>query len=294
MSAFLEKSLPTLYFYRRLIWNVRLPGMTREQEHRTLITESYDMVLRCCLIMLIAFLVSFTQVRAQPVIPKHRFGAGVGVLNEAHRDELISPLRYSGVLFPVQVEYLYRGVRNRHHLSVIYAEQSFHTSISQGNIHTQEGYLIEVRGQYARRIAHSGDERFQLLAGMLVDSYNSFTKHWYRSSIEEYTGIYYLAFSPALTVTRTLRGQDEVAFNIATSGIAYVIRPPYSVKGAWKPRVVTLDRFVKLAAGLTYERDLSHLFSVRAGYLFGYYWTDLPFDLEAVQQRLHLVLVFKR
>lgn len=65
-----------------------------------------------------------------PNAPRHLIGFSTGLTRGAVRDEIMSPLMYSGVHAPLQLTYLYRGPVTRHTILLSYSAGDLTSSIT--------------------------------------------------------------------------------------------------------------------------------------------------------------------
>src|SRR5690606_41463521 len=79
------------------------------------------LVLRIAILVLLWAMAAAWPAEGQPAL-RHRFGFGIGLGHDAQKDELVSPLRYSGLLVPFHFEYSFRG-RSEEHTSELQSRE---------------------------------------------------------------------------------------------------------------------------------------------------------------------------
>jgi|GEM_PF-6700264 hypothetical protein len=249
------------------------------------------LVLRIAILVLLWAMAAAWPAEGQPAL-RHRFGFGIGLGHDAQKDELVSPLRYSGLLVPFHFEYSFRGRNHGHIVEVEFGASTLTSAISRGVSHTQDLYLIDVHGGYERRI--DAPQPWGVWLGVETEHHYAFREHHYTPVINEYAGIYYSAVGPSFSLNRRIRTAGELGFHVAIPILAFMIRPPYSLKGSWEPDVVLLNELTGASSNIYYTYDLSRSFALRLRYGFSFYRTEIPFRLVDVQNNLGAVVLFKR
>ncbi len=252
----------------------------------------------CCFRCGILFCISLAfacGAAAQDVLPgKHLLGSGIGIGWEANRDELASPLRYQGAVAQVWLDYRYRGSRNHYRLAAMGGGSRFSSSITSGSLHRQQGGFLQVQGGYGRKIAGSSEAKSRLFAGFLSDNFYHYREHQLMPSATEYVGIFYTSLNAALLGSRRMGKKGEATLRLSLPALAYVVRPPYSLRGYWQGRFSTIDSFFALDATLAYERELSSRLALRTALAFSHYRAQEPFPARAVQYLFTMGLLLKR
>lgn len=247
--------------------------------------------VRSAFLALLWALLTISSVEGQPV-SQHRFGVGIGLGHDAQKDELVSPLLYTGLMVPLHLEYSFRGRNNRHAIEVDFGASTLSSAISKGIAHTQDFFLVDVHAGYERNLRSSTS--WGMWLGIESEHHYAFREHHYTPGIREYAGIYYSSVGPALTLTRRIRGTDVLGLHAALSVAAFMIRPPYSLKGKWEPDLVFLNEFAGVSSNIYYTYDLSSALALRARYGFSFCRTEIPFRMVDVQNRLGVVVLLKR
>jgi hypothetical protein len=252
--------------------------------------------------IIVSIIFSCPSVSAQP-IKNHRIGFHLGFGFYETRDNLVSPLIYSGNKFPFRLYYKYEGLENRHCVNISYNSGKINSSVNNWADEWAAGFSYG----YHRFILSFLNNDGKLFIGGIFNNYFSYKSYYFRS-YDPYLNYYtdtntwelISSISLSFLGEYQLNKGDKIAFQIILPVIANVIRPSYSIlppdnilrlKDPTEPsfgdiinagNVVTIDKYFLINFLISYEINISDYFNLRWNYSFKYYRITNPLKTNSV------------
>ena len=257
------------------------------------------------IVLSITLQVSGINLSATPrIFSKHHFGVYPGVSFEYNRDEKASPLQYNDRDFPFRLFYSYMGIKNHHHLDLIY--KRFRPASSAGN--KADFVKGELRYSYLRFNCTIFSDKVNIFIGAVwTNSITVRTYNFYSFYDEGPFGEVFSSFSPAFLGEQKLSDSKRLYYKISAPLLTYIIRSGYSYPTPDKlmdrnlsnvtfmnvlksGNFVTVNQFRGLNVHVKYQEVVSTHLTLNAGYEFDYYHYSYGFSTTSANHQIFFSL----
>ncbi len=155
------------------------------------------------------------------------FSLGLGVRRMSQADDLVSPLRYSGVSWGVTLGVSFPSAATLRRVDLSYANPRLTSSITREGSHLQRGHWVELRAPIFHRAADLRSGNLSLFLGGALTARFSLYEHWYRKSESERWVNLFGLVEPGGAWHLRLPGGAEVWQEVTVPLAGLVVRPPY-------------------------------------------------------------------
>jgi hypothetical protein len=233
---------------------------------------------------------------------RHSIGLHSGYLYMANRDDLASPMRYSGGSSPWMLSYDYLGDIHRHSVRLSYRNSQLESAIASNGLHQGEEYGVSTEYAYFHRISILDERNLRTFIGATWENAIDAIKYNYNLRYGGGTTRNGMAYS-SLSVTglaeyrSSVRGTLNARLSIPF--VAFAIRPgwaitaPSSDEEIWTEssmkenlvhlilksgRIVSWNSFrgISMSIGYDYALAPSLDFSMRYAFQYTYYSWPIP------------------
>ncbi len=244
---------------------------------------------------------------------KHQIGFQLGLGKYSSRDNLVSPLMYSGYRLPVQLYYVFNGSDSRHSVQISFSRGRVRSSVYNSADELVAGFRYE----YHRLISPLTNRGAMYYFGGAWDNYFLERQYYFTSYIPDNpdyteTDTWELVSSLNLSFIVEYPLQRESRFIVQTviPVIANVLRPTYSLlppdnilmlKDPASPgpddvfragHIVTLNKYFLVDLSLGYEIKTSSSVKLKWGYSLTYYRISHPIKTSTVINNFSMDVIF--
>lgn len=219
----------------------------------------------------------------------HTIGLHSGYFYMANRDDLESPMRYSGATLPLMLSYGYRGDINVHS-----ARLSFHSGSLESVLTSDRGHRIDATGgaieySYLHSIEIVQEPLLQTFFGVTWNNEVQIREHTYTITVGSES---FVELFSSLSVTGQaeyrLSEREVMNARLSLPLVAFVLRPGYAVSppapGAnpeWSRlkkggRIASWGSFRGLAAEVGYNYSLSRYVDLSMRYALQFTYCSFP------------------
>lgn len=126
--------------------------------------------------------------------PNHLVTLSTGLSSHSLRDEMMSPLIYRGSQIPIEVSYRYRGLSNRHNVSLYYDNSELNSSITSKSSHYIKNLNLNFEYSFAVKTAEFQNLNTTFFLGARFSSLLNMRNHYFiqgnsYASAEQMTGL---------------------------------------------------------------------------------------------------------
>lgn len=162
-----------------------------------------------------------------PPLGHRGLSIGAGARRLSLADDLVSPLRYSGVSWNVSLVAGFSVPAAISGIRLSYANPKLTSSITRKGSHLQRGHWIELRTPFFHRAAGFRNGDLSFLLGGALTAQLSLYEHWYlKRERESFTHLFGLV-EPGGAWHLRLSGGSEVWQEVTIPLAGLVVRPPY-------------------------------------------------------------------
>ncbi|MCF6271412.1 MAG: hypothetical protein L3J41_17000 [Melioribacteraceae bacterium] len=237
-------------------------------------------------------------------------GISIGLTSYSVKDQLASPLNYSGIYIPFGFSYFYKSLLNYHRFSLGYNSQTkLKSRISSSAAHIAEFSYANLQYEYARHITGFFNNKLRLYLGgkwnnnFTVREY-SFSKYNGEASGEVFSSI-------GLLLLSNYEYSDETNMQISLSFplLSYIVRSPYSLKDEPILEAIigdspftsvaklgsfhSLNNLKMFNTSLVLIQSLSSSFNVRFGWELSYFWFREPKSINSVAINYDVSILYR-
>lgn len=234
---------------------------------------------------------------------KNKIGFHLGIAQHATRDNLVSPLFYSGFRVPIQLYYKFDGRHNKHLVNLSFSSGEIDNSINNWADNMFAGLSYEYH-RYAFAFLNSDTKVF---VGGIFDNFLSYRNYYSRSyhpNLNYYSDSdsweLISSINLSLLAEYEINKLEKIEVRIIFPVIAFVSRPSYSllppdnILRLKDPEDVSLNDIIDAGSIETineyflfniqaaYELNISDYFNLRWNYSFKYYSIDEPIKTNSV------------
>lgn len=247
-------------------------------------------------VFLIHFGLCFTPVlHAQETTPAsgscHLLSLSSGFSNHAVRDDIISPLVYSGNQLPLLLAYDYSGTNLRQTITLFYDQLSLYSSITKASTHYADNVNFLLEYSYDRRTFSFEKLRTDFYLGCGLSCLLNVRTFHYMPGESTSSGepMINLALDASFETKPDRSSSDFLTLHIFIPVVSYVLmNDRYNVTVSetllnldpdkdlvWQllrsGSIVTFDKMFEVQAELSYTKFVAPSVAVRAQYRFMYY-----------------------
>lgn len=233
----------------------------------------------------------FTQISSEK---KHKLGIESGLFHCRIKDDLASPVTYSGSGFPARISYGYYGVQSIHYLEFSYIFHDINSKLS-GHFGDHYGNLLLLQGKYGfvRFRKKYFDNRARLYLGLNLDCLYAKKEYYYFSGINEIFRELTFSISPSIYVKYGLKNKQYLTFQFSIPVLTCIMRPSYSGKMDFTPFFTSVNKYLGFESSAAYEFVLTKSFNIRIQYYFMYYRYPDPRIIRTSMDYLSLKILYK-
>ena len=225
--------------------------------------------------------------------PQHLLGFFTGVSSHILRDDIISPLLYSGSQLPILVSYKYRGQKSREMFTAYYENLQLSSSITNNS--TSSHYVHDTKALfeywYCTRVFTIPNFKTNCYLGGNVSGFMNWKDFYYSkgtkaTSMESMIG---LGFNALFETTFSETSMNYLSIHFHTPLLSYMlVSERYNVNVGnldydlelddnmywWvfkQGSLVTLNKLFEVRAEVSYTMFISSAFALEAQYRFQFY-----------------------
>lgn len=243
---------------------------------------------------------------------KHHIGFRLGFGHYSTRDNLVSPLMFSGNKAPLKLYYQYNGLENRHLITIFYNNGEIRSSVNNRADELAAGFNYG----YHRNISSFLNNKGKIFIGGIWNNHFIFRNYFfksYESSLPCYTDTDSWELVSSLSLSSCIeyynKPKNRFIFQTYIPFIAHVNRPSYSLLAPDNINrlknmndlgigdilqagdIVTLNKYFLINLLLSYEISVSKLINLKWGYSFTYYRIKNPFKTSSIINELSMDLI---
>jgi hypothetical protein len=294
-------------------------------------TVFYSRITGILLLIITGSVHLLAQIDLTPTAPlqsSHQLGLTITAAYVQSMDEGASPLRYSGLLFPVAIQYRYSGAVLDHNVAISIASsgingQRFRSPLTQRGInffkepsesHVVDAFLLHGEYGVTGRIGSlwSDYTSLYLLGSIQFEYFERMYTYSYRSDSEPFGSNYdERVWDVHLPLIVGLEGRYpigslDMSGGVRTSVVALTSRPPYALSNTntvennsriskifQETRVSTVNSFQLLQANLTAQYPVANQWSIEAMYQFIYYHHSRDYNSSTLSNGLQISLLWR-
>lgn len=258
------------------------------------IKKTYFTVLFFCVIAEVVF----------SQIPKHQFGIGLSGSFIGVKDDLVSPLHYSGIGYPVQLDYWYNNDLSRHNLQIVFG--SARIKSSAGNF--IENIIGGFRYDYDRLIGTMFGGNANFFAGLSWNSFFSSRESIFRLNRVDvpshYSGEILTSVGISILGEYNVKTRHRLLVKLFSPFLVYIKRPAYSLglaKGNSNPTFINtltdeyyvfVGDFKQWNLKLLLENRLYNRFGLGFTYCVDYYHFSKPRSTKTIIHRIGISIMY--
>jgi hypothetical protein len=228
------------------------------------------------LILLSLFLLSAELIGEEGKIRRHELSTNLGIVQLVLKDDLSSPMRYSGDASTYFIRHslaIWNGV---HTVSLFYDTGKLTSSISIANRSYESFHRFRITGGYSRGVIKFLDGNAVLFLGFLSDNQFIRREHIYINTTSELIFEFYTSLGPSLSVSYLPAPRHRLGAGLHGSVFAYIFRSPYAVKGNMQGTLQAFGSFRQLSTEVRYGYLIFPNVTVDVSYHFNFYSHTFP------------------
>lgn len=265
-------------------------------------------------LIIIVSIIICQDISAKNFDRKYQLGLLVGLERTALRDDLLSPLIYSGNKLPIHLFYKFQGAEKRHNLLLSFkqgqSKSSTDNEVNSMNIVLQYSYLRHIKSIRGGAIP--------IFIGITSDNFATFrqphfySSNWNSSSKPSYDIAAYIDLS--LLAEYKIKENQKIDMQIMTPLFGYLVRAPYSLGVPDKITEVTetdeitageifgvmyrsrefatINKYLSLTLITSYEIDISRFFNFRLNHNLTYSRFTQPLNTRTFSNSLGCSIIF--
>lgn len=226
----------------------------------------------------------------------HYTGISSGLTKLRIKDDLASPVQYSGNTVPVYLNYsLYTTVYHIY-LEAGYLQDTYHSSIPKGyGNHTLRDKRVNFRTLFLKRMNRNEYKRLSLFLGCAVEGIMARKTYSYLGTVstKETFGDLALSLSIAAQVYRKISAKNSITVSASIPVAGVVTRPEYSGGGRYKRRTSFFNKLMIFKTGITAERKMFSGLFLRVGFELEYFKSQYPRTIQTGRDSVTLSLIKK-
>jgi hypothetical protein len=226
--------------------------------------------------MCLMFLPAAVQYAGEEKPRRHEIMGGIGIIHLLLKDDLVSPIRYSGETYALFARHVFHARSGFHTLSVLYDSGNLTSAISGINRSQGSYRRFRVTGGYAWAIYRFFKRDAVLFLGVLSDNQIVRREHLYINSNSELMFEYYTSIGPSLSVTYAPYSRHRFNAGFHGSVMAFIVKSPYAVRGHIGGSLKIFDSFKQFSTEVRYGYLIVPNVSFEISYFFNYYTHTFP------------------
>jgi hypothetical protein len=259
-------------------------------------------ITKFTLLIIVIIIFTYLDATAQES-NNHKIGFHLGIAQEATRDNLVSPLFYSGIRVPIQFYYKFDGQQNKHLANLSFSSGEIDNSVNNW----ADNMFVGLSYGYHRYALSFLNNDAKFFIGGILDNYFSYRNYYFRSyhlSLNYYSDNYTWELISSINLSLLAEYEidklEKIEVQIIMPVIAYVSRPSYSLlppdnilrlkdleSAGFSDfinagSIETIDEYFLINILAAYEINISDYFNLRWNYSFRYYSINKPIKTKSV------------
>jgi hypothetical protein len=228
------------------------------------------------LILLSLLILSAELIGGEGKIRRHEISGGLGIVQLTLKDDLSSPMRYSGDAASYFIRHS-MGIRNGvHTVSLVYDTGNLTSSISTANRSYESFHRFRIMGGYSRAIWRFFDGNASLFLGFQSDNQFIRREHIYINTTSELVFEFYSSLGPSVSVSYLPAPRHRIGAGLHGSVFAFILRSPYAVKGNMQGTLQAFGSFRQLSTEVRYGYLILTDVTVYLSYSLNFYSHTFP------------------
>ena len=231
-----------------------------------------------------------SQSAAEP--SPHGIGLGAGWERLATRDDQVSPMRYHGDAWPLEMAYRYDGHRFHHLVTASYGATRLSSAITADDRHRSRVQEHRLRHHMTLQVATFSPQGSDLGVGLIFEAAIRERSHRYVAFADE--EFIRSLFTLGPLVRGTLAPTDRIQLEgwVGVPLVAVVAASPYGVKGTLETRFEPPGGFTRLQPGVAARWRLSRWMTAQASVEARYTRVREPAPARDLQRLVALHLLW--